>query len=369
MILARMLSRSDFGIAATLTMIMTLLELSSKMGVAKCVVRDGCGEDPEFVSAAHAMQLCVGVAGAVAILAAAWPFALLFGIVDYTWAVASLALVPIVRGLEHLDVRRFERNLRFGPSSVAELLPQAVVALAAWPVAHWCRDYRAVVVLMLTKAALGCACTHWLAEKPYRWTYQPTYCRRIWQFGWPLILNSWVVFGGLQGEQFTIAAKYVMSDVGVYAAASAVALLPSFFFARVSSGVFLPLFASVQDNSAAFGRRYRQVSSMLACVAGSCAVGLMLAGEAIMTSIYGGKYAGTGLLLAVLAAAGALRTLRVSAALAALARGDSKNELYRGGRLHFYGATASTRRCAACGHRNSGCVDRRVYGAGDRRSV
>ena len=53
MILARMLTRADFGIAATFAMMITLLEFSSKLGVARFVVRDKEGGQADFLAAAQ----------------------------------------------------------------------------------------------------------------------------------------------------------------------------------------------------------------------------------------------------------------------------------------------------------------------------
>jgi len=328
MILARLLTKADFGIAATFAMTISLLEFSGKMGVAQSVIRDPEGNDPDFVSAAHFTQFGVAAVSATIMLAAAWPLARVFGIANQGWALASLAVIALLRGCEHMDIRRFERDLRFGPSSLTELIPQVVITAAAWPVARWLGDYRTVLVLLLAKSTIGCVCTHAFAERPYRWKLRTDYQYRLFQFGWPLVVTGLLMFGVTQGEQFTVATFYRMSDVAPYAAAATLALMPVFFLGRVFSSILLPLLAVVQDDAVAFRRRYRQVLSALACVAGSCSVGLIVGGEAIMRLIYGAKYAGAGVLLAGLAAAGALRTVRASTALAAMARGDSRNELY-----------------------------------------
>jgi O-antigen/teichoic acid export membrane protein len=331
MILARVLTKADFGIAATFAIVISLFEFSGKMGIGQCIIRDKEGDNQDFVSAAHLMQFSAGAVSGLTIVAGAWPLAHLFGISELAWAVASLSLVAILRGCEHMDIRRFERELRVGPASFVELIPQVTSALAAWPVANWLHDYRAVLVLLLGKSAIGCVCTHLVAERSYRWKLHADYLTRMFQFGWPLVINGFLMFGVVQGEQFVIATFYLMSDVAPYAAAASLALMPVFFFGRVFGSVLLPLLAKVQDDPELFRRRYRQVLSALACLAGSCSVGFIIGGEAIMSVVYGEKYKGTGLLLAILATAGALRTIRASTALAALAKGDSRNELYSNG--------------------------------------
>jgi len=92
-ILARLLTKADFGIAATFSMIIALLEFSAKMGVARFLVRDRHGNDPDCVATAHLVQFSVALVSAVIMAVAAWPLAHLFDIPGQILGVMSLALV------------------------------------------------------------------------------------------------------------------------------------------------------------------------------------------------------------------------------------------------------------------------------------
>lgn len=331
MILARLLTKADFGIAATFALIIALLEFSSKMGIGRFLVREPEGEKPDFMASAHAVQFGMGLFSAVVMALAAWPLARLFEIPDQAWAVQVLAMLPLVNGLQHLDIRRFERSLRYGPSAFVEAVPQVLITLAAWPVARWLGDFRAVLALLLAKALFSCVASQLVAERRYRWGMQRDYVVRMLRFGWPLVLNSFLMFGVLYGEQFLVAAFYVMSELAPYAAAVTLTVTPSYFFGRVFAPVALPLLARVQADAMAFQRRYRQVVCMMAWFAGTCAVGLIVGGEALMRVVYGQKYVGYGIILACLAAVSALRNVRLATSHAALAKGDSQNEMWSNG--------------------------------------
>lgn len=333
-ILARLLAKADFGIAATLGLIISLLEFSAKMGVARCVVRDKNGDDPDFVASAHLVQFAVGFVSALIMAAAAWPLAHLFEIPDHVLGVMSLALIPLFRGLEHMDVRRYERELRYGPSSITEVLPQALMTIAAWPVAKWFGDYRAVLVLLLGKALLSCAASHLLAERPYSFRAHRDHMNSVVRFGWPLIVNGFMMFGVFQGEQFLVASFYPMADLASYAAATTLGTAPAYVLGRVFNPIVLPVLARAQDDPELFRRRYRQVVSAIAWFAAVSGVGVLVGAEALMRLLYGEKYSGAGIVLACLAAAGSVRLVRTATSLAALAKGDSQNEMWsNGGRM------------------------------------
>jgi O-antigen/teichoic acid export membrane protein len=327
MILARLLTKADFGIAAAFSMIITLLEFSAKLGIARFVVRDKEGNEPEFVATAHMVQGVAAVLSTILMLAAAWPMALLFGIPEQASALLVLALIPLLHGIGHLDIRRYERELRFGPSVWVEMIPQVAITLGAWPLATWLGDYRAVLVLLIVKAVASLVGSHVLAERPYRWRVHREYAVRMLRFGWPLLVNGFLMFGVLHGDQFLVASFYAMEELGPYAAAASLTLAPTFFFGRVFSSVMLPLMAKVQDEPRKFERRYRLVVALICAFSAAYSVGMILGAEALMRVVFGPKYVGSGLILAWLAASNAFRNIRIAPAIAAMARGDSVNQM------------------------------------------
>jgi O-antigen/teichoic acid export membrane protein len=328
MILARLLTTADFGIAATFSLIIMMLELSAKLSLPLCVIQDEDGDQPEFVASAHLLQSLVAILSAVVIAAAAAPLALMFGIPGQRWAIVLLAFVSLFRGFEHLDIRRYERHLRFAPSLLVEAVPQIVTAVAAWPVALWFGDYRAVLVLLLAKGLTSCVWSHVVAERPYRWGLHRIFIVRMLRFGWPLLLNGFLMFGVVQGDQFIVAVSYTMTELGPYAAAAALTMAPMFFFGRVFNSITLPVMAGVQHDLAVFARRYRQFLAVATLFASVCAFGMVLGAEALMRLVYGAKYAGAGVLLAWLSAGNAFRNLRFVSSAAAIAKGDTRNELF-----------------------------------------
>jgi O-antigen/teichoic acid export membrane protein len=327
MILARVLTKADFGIAATLGLVITLIEFSAKLGVARFVVQDKEGHRPDFIAAAHLVQLSAGALGAVLMVASAPTLARFFGVEALGDAIGWLGLVALLRGLEHMDIRRYERDLRFGPSALAEAIPQLVITLAVWPVAVWLNDFRAVLVLLVSRSAVGCVMSHLFAERPYRCHWHREYVVRMFRFGWPLLATSFLMVGVMQGDQFLVASFYIMTDLAPYAAAAALVLAPSFLFGRVLSSLALPLLAKVQDDPPALRRRYRQIVAIVVTFSAVSSVGMVIGSEAVMQLVYGNKYVGSGVILAWLAGANAYRIFRMAPTSAALARGDSQNQL------------------------------------------
>ncbi len=327
MILARLLTKADFGVAATFAMMITLLEFSAKLGIARFIVRDKEGDEPTFQGAAHLVQAVSGMISSLLMLAVSAPMAIVFRLPDQKWAMATLAFIPLILGFCHLDVRRYERKLNFGPSSYIEMISQIVITLLAWPLAKYFGDFRVVLCILILKATLNLVSSHLLAERPYRWNLHREYVTRMLRFGWPLIVNGFLMFCLVRGDQFVIARFFTMAELGAYAAAAALTVAPTQFFSRVFASVMLPVMSKAQDDPVLFKRRFSIVMAGICAFAGAYSTGAILAGEALMQFAYGQKYHGTGYLLAWLTAANTFRTVRLATAVAAMAKGDSKNEM------------------------------------------
>ena len=174
---------------------------------------------------------------------------------------------------------------------------------------------------------MSCVVSHLLAERPYQWKPQTEYVQRMLRFGWPLIVNGFLMFGVLHGDQFLVAAFYTMSELGPYAAAATLTMAPTFFFGKVFNSIMLPVMAKSQDDPAEFCRRYRQALAIISLFSVICVVGLVIGSEAFMRLVYGSKYAGSGLIMAWLAMVNVFRNLRIAPTLAAIAKGDSQNQM------------------------------------------
>lgn len=328
MILARMLTKADFGVAAAFSIIITILEFSGKLAIGRFVIQDKEGDLPDFVATAHFVQFNAGLLSALLILLLSRPLAAQFGIQEYYLALLCLSFFPLIKAFEHLDVQRLERDLQFVPSSLTEVVPQVLITLAAWPMASWLPDYRSVLVLLFVKGGMTTAMSHLLARRSYRWRINLVYIRRMLRFGWPLVINGLLMFGVFQGDQFLVASWYTMAELATYAAASSLTMSPSFFFARVLSSMMLPIMAKVQDDPRCFRQRYQVCVQAVSAFSALYSVVVVVGAEALMVIIFGAKYQGGGVVLSWLAAANAFRIIRIAPAIAALAKADSKNQMY-----------------------------------------
>jgi O-antigen/teichoic acid export membrane protein len=298
------------------------------MAINRLIVQAKEGDQPSFQAVAHFMQFLLGLVTGVFLFLLAGPLAALFRVPEALWAFRTLALIPCLRGCMHLDVNRMERTMRFGPVVAIDFVPQVAIALCAWPLAVWLGDYRSLLFLLLARWLLAVGTSHLLAQRAYRWGWDTAHLKHVLAFGWPLLMNGFVMLTIFQGDRFIVGARYSMADLAVYSVAGSLVLLPADVLGHVLSAVSLPLFSAAQDSPKTFGDRYVLCWQLTTPIAAAFATSCMLAGQLLISLFYGKKYEGAGILFGWMAITEGLRLLRLAPTVAAMARGDTRSLLF-----------------------------------------
>jgi O-antigen/teichoic acid export membrane protein len=338
-ILARLISPADFGIAATLGITIQVIEMLSNVSGDMLLIQAKDGDDEGLQGTAQALRAGRGLGSGLIIFLLASPAAKLFGVPDATWAFRCLGLIPVLRGLLHLDTCRLQRHLRFAPAMLTDVGANWCATLVTIPIAFWMRNYVAMLWALLIQASAATIVSHFLAERRYRWSWDRTWWTRIVAFGWPLTINGVLMFGIFEGDRVVIGSTgrlfhttgYTMADLGVYSAAFALTMAPTMFIANIASSLLLPLLATAQDRRPEFLDRYTTCWQAVSLAAALVSISFITCGGTIQGAVYGPKYAMAGTLIAWLGMMWAMRIVRVAPTLAAMALGDSKNAMLSNG--------------------------------------
>ncbi len=326
-ILARMLTPEDMGIAATFAITISLLEMSSNLGVEMLLVQAPDGDDPQLQAVSHLFQVCRGLLMGAIILALAPIIARMFDTPQAVWAFQYVAIVPVLQGFMHLDWKRVQRNLTFIPSVIVEIAPQAIITLAAWPLVIWLGDYSAILWLVIIQALMMLLASHIVAKRNYQVTWNRVSASRLLAFGWPLLINGLLMFGVFQGDRLIVGTAYSMAELGVFSVAFALVMMIAMTLAKLASALLLPLFSRVQAEQETLRRYFRLSVQILALIGGLVALPLILIGGDLIVIIYGEQYTSATEFIAWMGVLLAIRTFRLGPTLAAMAKGDTKNSM------------------------------------------
>lgn len=322
-IVGRMLSPDDLGIAALLMVSSAMLELMTNFSVDKLLVQAPDGDESDLQGAAQSFLAIRGLVLGCVALALAGPLGGVFGIPEASWAFAAFGAVPLIHGLRHLDCKRAHRTGRFKSDMIVEVIPQLIVTAVAWPVLYWIQGYTGVLWLLVMKALLSVMVSHVVAQRTYAWSWSTSRTKQIVRFGWPLLLGSGLIFVVSQGDQLIIGSAYSMRELGLFAVAATIAIAFGTMISSITSTLLLPVLSNQSSDQERFLNAHAM--SVLGHMLAATAMGVffIVLGPILVEALYGGRYAASGGILGWLGIAQAIRLVRVSPTVACIARGDT----------------------------------------------
>jgi len=328
LLVARLLGIEDYGIAATFSVSIAIVEMLSNLGLNQMIVQDRRGDDPHMQATLHGFQLLRAMAMSTVLFFLAHPLAAFLEIPEVAWAYQVIALVPLFRGLSHLDMDRIQRQMRFLPSILGQTIPGLTATLLVWPLFLMLGDFRIMLFAIIAQATLAVVASRLLAERRFHLAFDLTIIRHSFKFGWPILLNGALLFVILHGEKLVVGRELGMEALAVFAMGFTLSLTPLSVVARSLSQFFLPQLSSAKDDQTRFNRIALVSFQVHFLCAVSFAALLTFFGETLVHFLLGKSFAPLGPLMAWLGILNAFRLVKGASALAAFSLGRTENAFW-----------------------------------------
>lgn len=329
-ILGHTLSPHDFGVAASITLLLQTVETLSDLGHDRLIVQAQDGDSAKFLATTHTVSVVRGVLLALVLYALAPLAARFFAVAEAGPAFALVALVPLIKGLIHLDCRRAQRHLDNRPQMLVETVPQAIALAMTVPVLARFPGFEAVVVLAIIQACAGTIVARYLASSPYRLGFDADIARRLVVFGWPILLSALPLAAVYQGDRAIIGRLAGMEPLAAYSAAFMMTMVPGLLAARVGHSLMLPIFSSTLRDGRKISSRFALLAEATTLLAALYLALFIVAGGQLLPLAFGSAYSGYDSLIAVLAGMWALRMVQAVPGMALMAAGQTKPFLIAG---------------------------------------
>ncbi|ODP36465.1 oligosaccharide flippase family protein [Sphingomonas turrisvirgatae] len=328
LILARLLTVEQFGIAATFAILMTLVETFQNAGLNRMIVQDPEAMQPHFMASLHGTQLVIGVAAGVLMAILAWPFAWAMDTPTLVVAYLTMAVIPLCTGFTHLETFRAQREGRFAPQALRSFISQPIGVLAVWPGFWWFGDYRAALVAIFAQQLSAIVLTHVAVRERFALAYDRDIWRRAFAFAWPLTLNGFLMFWVVNGDRMVVSNRFGAATLAWLSVALMLTMMPANLVARTVQTLALPALARNQHDGRQFAKLYNMTTTSLALVGVSMTLGLVLLGKYVLLILFGERYLPAQALLGLVACMNGVRLIRAAPVIAAMARGETRNPLY-----------------------------------------
>lgn len=327
LIVARLISPENYGIASTFALSMSIVEMLSYLGLQQLIIVDKDGDDPHFQASMHGFQILRGCFSSVMLFIIARPYAEFLSVQKVAWAYELLALLPLINGLQHYDPHRLRRHMNFMPTNLSNFVPALVSVLSVWPLAVVFGDYRIMLFALFFQAIAMVALSHLTAKRPYRATLDFTIMKKATKFGWPLLLNGMLMFGVFNGERLIVGRELGMGQFAFFSMCTTLTLTPTLVLANSAQSLFLPQLTRARDNPAEFQRIAVATMESSLAIALILVLGATLIGGPLSYLLTGSKYSAILFILVPMAVAQALRVAKTGSGVVGLAIGQSSNSM------------------------------------------
>lgn len=330
LIVARMIPVADYGVASTFAMVMAVVEMTSSFGLQQQIVQAKEGEDPRFQAVLQGFQLLRGLVSGLILFAISGVVARFLGIPEVIWAYQLLALVPILNALQHFDIHRLNRQMRFGPLMLTGAVPAAVALALTWPLAWWFGNWQVMLWSILAQALLGAVMSHLMAERPYRLAWDSAVIARAFRFGWPLLVNAALLFLVFQGDRIIVGRALGMETLAIFSMGVTLTLTPTLVLAKTAQNLFLPRLSRLAHDAsqaAAFARLSQAMIQAAILNGALMMLVITLLGGPFVTAVLGEKYAALVPLMSLFAILNGLRVCKAGPNVVTLAAGRTGNAM------------------------------------------
>ncbi|MGB0440234.1 MAG: oligosaccharide flippase family protein, partial [Paracoccaceae bacterium] len=247
------------------------------------------------------------------------------------WAYQVMALIPVLNALQHFDIHRLNRHMRFWPVVLTGAVPALISLIAIWPLSLWFGDYRVMLWAIMAQITLMMVVSHLVAERPYRLVFDRVIMGNSLRFGWPLLINGILMFGVFQGDKMIIGRELGMATLAIFAMGFTLTLTPTLVMAKSAQNFFLPQLSKVDRSTPEGHARFQHLSMALMQVSlinGALLVlAVYLLGAPLVEVVLGPKYLPLIPLLTLLAVMQAVRVAKTGASVVALSCGHTSNAM------------------------------------------
>lgn len=323
LVLARVLTPSQFGVFGIASLILAFLETITETGI-NIVLIQSKNQLSEYLSSAWVVSIIRGILIAILLIVTAPFIALFFHSPSALGVILFISIVPFVRGFINPAEVKFQKDLRFNLQfwfTSALFIVDAFTAVITALITH---SVYSLALGMLVSALLEVVLSFILISPRPNFAIDKRYFREIFHRG--MWVTAYTIFNYIaeNGDNAVVGRVMGATPLGFYQMAFKVSILPITEVSNVVSSVAFPVYTKIADDT----RRLREafLKTLITVFLGALILGtiIFLFPNQIIFILLGDKWLSIAPVLQVLIIYGVLRTISGPASALFLALGKQK---------------------------------------------
>jgi len=299
LILARLLTPTDFGLVAMAMAVIGLIELASSFGFEVQLLRMAQPTRSQY-DTVWSLNAMFGIGCGAATALAASPAAEFYGDERLLAIMLVLGLGWGVGSLENVGIIDFRRNLEFSKEFRFLIAKRVITFTVTVTAALLTRSYWALIAGTFVGRASGAALS-------YLWhPYRPRPClkaaRELFSFSLWIFIERMAAFANSRSSDFYLGKVHGPAEVGIYRLGEEIGYLPGSEFVAPLNRALLPGISRLADAGRQLGDVVTSATGVVALVLVPACFGLAAVADAAVPVLLGEKWLGTIPVVQIMAA-------------------------------------------------------------------
>jgi len=299
-VVARVLDPAEFGLFALALLVVNLFDYVKDLGVAPALVQN---RRPWAALAPTGMTLSVAFGIGVSALLAATA-ELTAGALKHPELAPMIRLLAIGLALNALSTvpaaylrRSMDFRARLIPESAAALTKTVLtIALAFAGFGVWSLVYGQLAAMAVMMPL------YWMVSRQVpRLGHDRAIGVELLRFGIPVTAVTLLAYAIYNVDYLAVGTRLGAEDLGLYTLAYRIPELLVLNLCIVVSDVLFSALSGMQDDREELGRHYLEALSVVMALTAPVGIGLAVAAQPLVATLYGDRYAGSAPILAVIA--------------------------------------------------------------------
>jgi len=288
-ILARILSPEDFGIAAIAMSFYALIEVFSNSGMQTVLIqKKNITED--CYNTAWTINLIINLIASVLLFFSARYVADFYDIADLEYILYTLLLLFILEGIKNINVVDFQKNLTFDKEFKLIIIPKLISFFIIIGLALWLRNFWALVIGNVVWKVIEVINTYLMHKVRPSFSLKKS-SEMIFFSKW-LVLNNIFAYVNLRMPELIMAKFVAPSSVAMYSIASEISTTGTTEIISNLNRAIYPGYAKVSHDSEKLFNLYESTRKIISYIAIPLGVGLASVAPVMVPILLGEKWVG-----------------------------------------------------------------------------
>ncbi|MDM8543412.1 oligosaccharide flippase family protein [Desulfococcaceae bacterium HSG9] len=304
LILTRILFPEAFGLMATATTILTMIQLFADTGVRTVIIQNPRGAEPEFLHTAYIISIGRGALLFSIVTLLAWPMASLYDQPDLKGLLLIIGLSPLLLGFENPALALHIKHFRVEKQVAFELGTQILGLLTSIILAFVMRSVYALAIGTSVSALYRVIASYMVHQHRPRFCWDKTIAREIFHFGKFIFINTMITWAATNVDVLMIGKFLDMENLGFYSLGRNFGLLVSILVYKIVSQSYLPAVSSVAEDLPRVMRIFKRTQAFFLALAIPASMMLALFADDIIRLLYDPRYQAASVVFFWIACAG-----------------------------------------------------------------